>query len=207
MSTGGGSGWHTRGLALAPGQVRERLVAVAGVGLERRVKPPAKQAGVAIILAGSPRRSALCFLRRVERAGDRWSGDVAFPGGWAHPDDGHLTTTARREAREEVGLDLDAAAHLGDLPVKPITGGTRGRLGTIGASVFHIGPAQAPLARCTREVAAAFWVPVPHLLDPRNRTQVDYAGGALPGIRFGSHVIWGLTYRILDEFLALMRAD
>ena len=62
-----------------------------------------KGAGVAIVLAGRD-GSVYLFYRQVERAGDRWSGDVAFPGGWAQDDDGGLKFTAMRETFEEVGM-------------------------------------------------------------------------------------------------------
>lgn len=46
------------------------------------------------------------FIKRVTRSGDRWSGDVALPGGKAEPEDESGRYTAMRETWEEVGIDL-----------------------------------------------------------------------------------------------------
>jgi hypothetical protein len=46
------------------------------------------------------------FIKRVTRTGDRWSGDVALPGGKSEPEDESPKYTAMRETWEEVGLDL-----------------------------------------------------------------------------------------------------
>lgn len=46
------------------------------------------------------------FIKRVTRSGDRWSGDVALPGGKAELEDESGQYTAMRETWEEVGLDL-----------------------------------------------------------------------------------------------------
>lgn len=61
------------------------------------------QAATALVAAPDPRGSAIAFIRRTERPGDRWSGQMALPGGTRDPDDPDLATTAAREAFEEVG--------------------------------------------------------------------------------------------------------
>ena len=159
-----------------------------------------RAAAVAIILAGPPMAPSICFIRRVERPGDRWSGDVAFPGGWAQDDDGSLKGTAMRETAEEVGVDLRTARHLGCLPPEPIGSSARD-MGLIAVSVFDAGQRTLPLVPEERELASAFWVPTAHLLDKVNVTRVDWAGNGMPGIAFEGHVIWGLTYRLLKTFL------
>ena len=77
----------------------------------------------------------------------------------------------------------------------------------ISAHAFWL-KAPGPLVLDEREVASAFWFPVPDLLDPERH--VDYRYPALkemhfPGIVVGDpdrHVVWGLTYRFLEIFLA-----
>ena len=62
-----------------------------------------KRASVACILRG---REAL-FIRRSQRANDKWSGQVAFPGGRQEDQDKNDDlATCVREVREELGLDL-----------------------------------------------------------------------------------------------------
>ncbi|CAM0142020.1 unnamed protein product [Umbelopsis sp. WA50703] len=48
----------------------------------------------------------ILFIRRAKRAGDPWSGDMAFPGGRNEEGENDQDTVAR-EVMEEVGLDLN----------------------------------------------------------------------------------------------------
>jgi ADP-ribose pyrophosphatase YjhB (NUDIX family) len=59
----------------------------------------ARRAAVAVVLSddGDP---ALLFIRRQVRAGDPWSGQMAFPGGFRAADDEPVLLTARRETLE-----------------------------------------------------------------------------------------------------------
>jgi 8-oxo-dGTP pyrophosphatase MutT (NUDIX family) len=65
----------------------------------------------------------ILFIKRAGRAGDRWSGHVALPGGKRDPQDASDRVAAIRETQEEVGLDLAGADCLdaGNLPERVIT--------------------------------------------------------------------------------------
>src|SRR4051812_20593726 len=65
-----------------------------------------RQAAVAILLAERDRDTLALLIQRAVRAGDPWSGDMAFPGGHREPHDQDLGLTAARETLEEVGIDL-----------------------------------------------------------------------------------------------------
>ncbi|MBT6274706.1 MAG: CoA pyrophosphatase [Chromatiales bacterium] len=191
-------------MILAPSNVRTALLQRA-TALDVRQPKEERRASVAIVLSGHDNDAAICFIERVERPGDRWSGDVAFPGGWANDDDDSLRHTAIRETQEEVGLDLRQAEHLGDLPLTPINTGSR--LGDIGSSVFYLRESQPTLQPDPRECADAFWVPCRHLLDRDNGTSLDWEGSDFPGIEYDRRVIWGLTYRMLHDFFAILRRE
>ncbi|HEY8150363.1 MAG TPA: CoA pyrophosphatase, partial [Vicinamibacteria bacterium] len=72
--------------------------------------PPSSRAAVALILRDGPQGIEVLFIRRAEHPKDPWSGQMAFPGGRAEPGDADLRATAIRETREEIGVDLGAAA-------------------------------------------------------------------------------------------------
>lgn len=174
---------------------------------ERPATGPA--AAVAIVLAGSPETPAICFVQRTERPGDRWSGHVAFPGGFANAADRDLPDTAVREAHEELGLELAPEHHLGDLDPMPISRGPERDPGTLAIAVFYVGESLPPLIPDGHEIVEGFWVPAGHLLDPANATSVQTEGedptGRYRGIAFEGRVIWGLTYRVLQRFLDEVR--
>lgn len=157
-----------------------------------------------MILAGPGAELVVCIIRRADREGDHWSGHLAFPGGRADEDDPDDEAVAIRETREEIGLDLDQAEQLGGLSHLPIlpTGGV------LTPFVYYVGEALPPLRR-NYEVDAVFWVPLDDLWDRRRATTIRWPyGGAhldFPGIQWEDGVIWGLTYRILVSFAAVLR--
>ena len=165
--------------------------------------PPSRaMAAVAMALAGTPDSLELCFILRATRTGDRWSGQMAFPGGKAEPRDPTALAVAIRETQEEVGLRLDHAETLGALP--PVTVRPAGSLGVLSPFVFYVGRERPPLRPQQAEVAEAFWIPLQHLWDERNRGTIDWEHEGqrwrFPGIRFGEHIIWGLTHRVLVQW-------
>ena len=57
-------------------------------------------AAVALVLVPAP--DSLLLIRRAERAGDPWSGQIGLPGGRRDPGDPDLLATALREAADTV---------------------------------------------------------------------------------------------------------
>ena len=169
--------------------------------------PSAWRASVAIVLAGDTEARSVCFVERASRPGDPWSGDVAFPGGWAKHEDESLRAAAMRETHEEIGLALTDSHHVGDIAPMRIPR-FRSGLGLLGTSVFYVGEVRPGLHLERREIADAFWVPIAHLHHPDNRTVVHWSRSGpprpRPAIMFDGRVIWGLTYRILVRFSHLM---
>ncbi len=64
----------------------------------------------------------ILFIKRAGRAGDRWSGHTALPGGRRDAPDADDRATAIRETQEEVGLDLTRSDYLcvGNLPERVV---------------------------------------------------------------------------------------
>ena len=67
-----------------------------------------KRAAVALVLQAQEGELGVFMIRRSERDGDPWSGQMAFPGGRLEPEDESALDAARRETAEEVGLHLGA---------------------------------------------------------------------------------------------------
>jgi 8-oxo-dGTP pyrophosphatase MutT (NUDIX family) len=138
------------------------------------------------------------LIRRQDREGDPWSGQVAFPGGYKSTNDAALLETAIREASEEVGIELREHEILGVLP--PAYSRTRRVL--VAPFVFQLKKDVA--VRLNEEVAESFWVPLNELLRIRTTTsQVPVQQGRLTvdSYVFDDHVIWGLTFRIVNILL------
>jgi len=164
------------------------------------------QAAVAMILAEGNNELEVCFIRRAEREGDPWSGQVAFPGGRAGPEDPDARAVAERETWEEVGLTLIEEHHIGPLPIRDIDRTDLREPMTLSPFVYFVDQQTkaSAFARIPEEVAHVFWVPITHLFDETAVTELEYpiaeTWSTFPGIQFGEHVIWGLTLRVLDSF-------
>ncbi len=175
-----------------------------------------RQAAVALVLRGGTEGPEMLVIKRSEAERDHWSGHLALPGGRAEPEDENLLATAVRETFEEVGLDLRAG------------GEVLGRLGTVNPQSPYVprvavtpflsvapreyhagGAAGAPKQLVlSGEVAAAFWVPVDELKRGGRSAvfRMAFAGVEREWPAYPSEhgVIWGITERILTEFLSLV---
>ncbi|MCC5948875.1 MAG: CoA pyrophosphatase [Nitriliruptoraceae bacterium] len=158
------------------------------------------EAATALVLAPRDGQLALAVIERTQRPGDRWSGQMALPGGKRDATDPDLAATARRETLEEVGLTLGPA--IGRLDDHH----GRTRPGTVACYVFGLAQ-PAPLVPQPSEVASAWWLPLPALNDPARRTQQRWSGLRFPGIAHEGRVIWGLTLGTLERFLAVLGHD
>jgi len=169
-----------------------------------------QKAAVAVVLREEEdHRPEVLFIKRADRLGDPWSGHMAFPGGRLAEADATIQSAAERETLVEVGLSLEEAESLGcldDLVV--LHGGGRSAGIVISAFVYHH---ESPgLLRVSDEVEEAFWVPLSALSDPARQIEYSHplAGSeTYPGILVGDpdrHVVWGLTYRFVEKFLAVM---
>jgi 8-oxo-dGTP pyrophosphatase MutT (NUDIX family) len=163
-------------------------------------------AAVAIVLREGEGGLAALFIHRAERAGDTWSGQIAFPGGRRDPGDADLLATAIRETREEIGVDLSSAERLGVLddlhPRTPV-------LPPVVVRPFVFALTELPAITLSAEVQGAFWVPFRALQEPGTQGQVliDHPGiprRTVPAYVVGNHTIWGMSERILTPLISLI---
>ncbi|GAB5413330.1 MAG: CoA pyrophosphatase [Congregibacter sp.] len=166
-----------------------------------------KRAAVALILQLREGELGVLMIRRSEREGDPWSGQMAFPGGRVEPDDEHSLHTAKRETEEEIGLHLGAQepclGRLSELnAVNP-----RFRRGLIiSPYVFHL--KRGVNFHPNEEVAEVVWVPLEYLLDTDNREEMVWERGGvklrLPCYFYEGRRIWGLSLKMLDELMDIV---
>jgi len=204
-----------RGRELLPGW-ELRLPELAGFGgrieaaLARRQPSragagSARRAAVAVVV-GEGVDPALLFILRKERRDDPWSGQVAFPGGFAASDLEPPVRTACREALEETGLDLDRMGrYCGELDEISPRASVLPPL-VVSPHVFAV-PGRPPVAPGA-EVQQALWVAVSDLLDPAHRIplRIELPDGVfdVSAIRVGELTVWGLTERILAQLAGIV---
>ena len=153
-------------------------------------------AAVAMIIRDKDSPSVL-LIKRAERKGDPWSGQVAFPGGKMQEGDASARATAVRETFEEVGIDLERTADF---------------LGYAEPTVTHTGTMEVvPAAFLLRdevrvkpneEVASHRWIKLEEMLSPRSRSVYrlsrEGVDVSMPAYSVEDYVVWGLTYRIVS---------
>lgn len=161
------------------------------------------RAAVSLVLRGGSELEVL-LIKRAAHERDPWSGHMALPGGRREPADRDLVETAVRETREETGVDLHGVGHrLGRLEmVAPVSR----RLPRLTISPFVFGVPEGTAARvASREVAAVYWVTVTELSSPASsgevRIELPDGRRTFPCLNVRDEVVWGLTYRILTDFL------
>jgi len=163
-------------------------------------------AAVAVMLHDGDDGIEALFIHRAVRAGDTWSGQIAFPGGRRDPGDADLLATAIRETGEEVGVDLSSAERLGVLddlyPRTPV-------LPPVVVRPFVFALTSRPPIVVSSEVQDAFWVSFQALAAPEVQGEVivDHPGiprRVLPAYTLGNHTIWGMSERILTPLISLV---
>jgi nudix motif 8 len=173
-------------------------IAAALAGIDRRVLRGGRRAAVVIPLCHVGGAPSVLFTRRSESVPTH-KGQVAFPGGMAHPGDESLVETAIRELEEEVGHPRQAVRVLGiyhdsraitGVPVTPVVG-YLGELGDLGS-----------LVPCDREIDTIFTLTLDQLRDPDAVETVRVPlRGTYPIYKAGPFPVWGLTALILDAFM------
>lgn len=160
--------------------------------------PILRWAAVAAILVADP--ASVLLVRRAERVGDPWSGQMALPGGRRDATDADLLFTALRETEEEVGVILPPETLQGVLddvaPRSPV-------LPPVAVRPFVFLLPHRPPLTLSDEVAEASWVAVADLLRPGTYSEIEVTAKGrhfrAPAYRVSEGTIWGMTERILTD--------
>ena len=192
--------------AALSGRVPRLAEKSSSAGVVPDTTPDRNRASVALVVRPGETDLELLLIKRATVASDPWSGHMALPGGRRSPGDSTSIDTAVRETLEEVGIDLASRGSLlGRLDdVQPRSGAPK-----IVVSPFVFAVPGAEGVHPNHEVALAVWIPLGHLADRGSATEYLHAlsSGSLlrfPAISYQEHVIWGLTHRIITQFLELV---
>lgn len=183
--------------------IRERVTAYRPRQIEAEGRP---RAAVLLLLYNKGGQQHLLFTRRTDLV-EHHKGQISFPGGAADPEDRDLRETALRETYEELGIapeDVDIFGPLDDwitvsnFVVTPFAGAiTR--------------PAPYPFHQNHFEVAELLEVPILHLQNDSNVVsewrRINGQDILTYTYRWGDHLIWGVTARMLKHFLDLLAPE
>jgi 8-oxo-dGTP pyrophosphatase MutT (NUDIX family) len=192
-------------------RVLSLAAALAGHRVQRvPLRARAGRAAVALVVRPASDDLEILLIKRAPRVGDPWSGHMAFPGGRQDITDPSPVATAIRETWEEVGIDLqNHAMPLGPLDeVQPLGAGVP----PIAISPFSFAMSSRIEPQPNGEVAAALWVPMTELASPAARAEYvhhfeDGRSLRFPAVACRGETVWGLTHRILTQFIALAEAS
>jgi 8-oxo-dGTP pyrophosphatase MutT (NUDIX family) len=167
-------------------------------------------------LLGLP-KAAVCMMLRQDRSGcaldvllvkrrvsesDPWSGHVAFPGGRGKESDGDLFNTAKREVKEETGIDIGSCELLGTLDDT-----FPGNKSLCVTPFVVLTNESTEVSIDANEITDHVWIPLDFFIERKNSSQMKVK-------RFGvdqvftsykyneSYVVWGMTLRLIDEFIS-----
>lgn len=144
------------------------------------------------------------FTKRTDTV-EHHKGQISFPGGGQHPEDGNLWATAIRETEEEIGVPRESIRLLGALP----------RMVTV--TDFEVSPfvGAIPYPIVFRpeaaEVESILEIPLSYLLDPQvvEEKALRWKGHDVMTLvyHYHGHAIWGATARILADFLEALQGE
>lgn len=186
--------------------IRDRVAAHTPLVLD--LQDALDHAAVALIVRPAVDGSEVLLIKRHESPTDRWSGQMAFPGGRRDANDASIEETARRETLEEVGLDLRRGAKLlGRLDDLQAIARGRALSMVITPFVYRFDGHQKP--RALSEVERVVWAPLSQMASGHLDATFSWRRGDVeipfPAFRYQQDTIWGLTYQMLTGFIRLCR--
>ncbi len=171
--------------------------------LSEQLRPVAQtedaDAAVALLLKPMNDDFDLLVVKRVNSPRDPWSGQMALPGGKREPKDADLRHTVIRETLEETGINLeDRCRFLGTIRTQ-----CSNHKPEMNILPFVILLEHDPTIRLNEKELEKFaWIPLKELA--KHRGTARFSLGESPAYVIDDYVIWGLTYRIIEELLRII---
>jgi 8-oxo-dGTP pyrophosphatase MutT (NUDIX family) len=155
-------------------------------------------AAVALLLKNRSDPSIL-LVKRITNPKDPWSGQIGLPGGKRDIKDHNLKDTVIRETLEETGIDLKNCHFFGVMSAQESR--PRPEIKVLPFVIFLDDEPAIVLNR--KELERYVWIPVKSLAG--SKTSVEFSFGESPAYVVDDNVIWGLTYRIIEEFMKMLK--
>lgn len=156
-------------------------------------------AAVAVLLSREDDDFSVLLVRRVDNLADPWSGQIGLPGGKLETKDENLHQCVVRETLEETGIDLARGRLLGSLPA--LRSIPRPDLMIVPFAVSFEHKPTVILNR--KELESFVWLPLEQIAE--SRSIVKIGARETPAFVVGETVIWGLTFRILESFIEMIK--
>ena len=158
-------------------------------------------AAVTLLLKPTANDFEILLVKRAKRTADSWSGQMAFPGGKRESQDQNLKATAIRETQEETDIDVAKSRFLGVLnTVQSVPRGDFRILPFV--AVLDMEP---QIKLNISELEWHIWVPYERLIKSEGIT-AELGYGHVPAFLLENVVVWGITYKILSEFIKIVEA-
>ena len=154
-------------------------------------------AAVVVLLRAVDQDFQVLFVKRAEKTSDPWSGQTALPGGKRNPEDRNLKETVVRETFEETTINLlESCRFLGT--IEPVRSTQKPEMKIL---PFVILLHRDQAIKLNEELTEYFWAPLKELA--KHKGTVKFSFGKYPAYIIENHIIWGLTYKILQNLLSL----
>jgi len=154
-------------------------------------------AAVVVLLKSTNQDFQVLFVKRAEKSGDPWSGQTALPGGKRNPEDRDLKETVVRETLEETRINLlEGCRFLGAM--EPVRSTQKPEMKILPFVVLL--EKEQPI-KLNEELTAYFWTPLKELAKHKGTTEFSFR--EYPAYIIENHIIWGLTYKIMNNLLSL----
>ena len=158
------------------------------------------KAAVVLLLRIINHEIQILLVKRAEDPIDTWSGQTALPGGKLDPGDLDLKATAVRETFEETGINLlENCRFLGAM--RPLRSIERAEMQVL---PFVVLLEKDQTITLNEELTEYFWVSIREIDKNKIKSRIRYSEYTTYLIK--NHVIWGLTYNILHDFLSFQEA-
>jgi 8-oxo-dGTP pyrophosphatase MutT (NUDIX family) len=158
-------------------------------------------AAVVVLLREEEQGFQILLVKRAEKSDDPWSGQTALPGGKRNPEDRNLMETVVRETLEETCINLlEGCRFLGIM--EPLRSTQRPEMMIL---PFVVMLEQEQTIKLNEELTEYLWTPLKKLAHQTGTAEFSF--GEYPAYIVEGHVVWGLTYRILERLFSIIESS